>query len=114
MPRVTARDSGLTTQQEIYAVIVEIVNRLKTEIEDCSIRLQDLTDRFLFILSFNSIDIEHEQEREKLREGCLNFANCYDEGVTVIQLYDDIIDFVMLLRATGNAVSSNPKHALEC
>ena len=25
-----------------------------------------------------------------------------------------IFDFVMLLRARGNAVSSNPKHALEC
>ena len=37
--------------------MVEIVNRLKTEIEDRSIRLQDLTDRFSFILSLSSIDI---------------------------------------------------------
>ena len=34
--------------------------------------------------------------------------------VTANQLYDDIIDFVMLLRARGNAIPSNPKHALEC
>ena len=29
-------------------------------------------------------------------------------------MYDDIINFVMLLQAKGNAVPSNPKHALEC
>ena len=28
-------------------------------------------------------------------------------------MYDDIINFVMLLQAKGNAVPSNPKHALE-
>ena len=46
MPGEIARDSGLTAQQEINAVMVESVNRLNTEIEDRSIRLQDLTDRF--------------------------------------------------------------------
>ena len=60
MPGEIARDSGLTAQQEINAVIKEIVNRLKMEIEDRSIRLQDLTDQFSFILSLSSIDIEHE------------------------------------------------------
>ena len=109
-----ARDSGLTAQQEINVVMLETVNRLKTEIEDGSIRLQDLTDRSLFILSLSSIDIEHEQEREKLRNDCLNFANYNDKYVIVNQLYYDIIDFVMLLRARGNAVPSNSKHALEC
>ena len=34
MPGETARDSGLTAQQEIYAVMVEVVNRLKTEINE--------------------------------------------------------------------------------
>ena len=88
--------------------MVEIVKRLKTEIEDRSIHLQDLTNRFSFILSLSSIDIEHEQEREKLRKDCLDFVNYCDKDVTVSQLYDDIIDFVMLLRAGGNAVPSNP------
>ena len=46
LPGEIARDSGLTAQQEINAVMVEIVNRLNTEIVDRSIRLQDLTDRF--------------------------------------------------------------------
>ena len=32
MPGEIARDSGLTAQQEINAVMVESVNRLKTEI----------------------------------------------------------------------------------
>ena len=97
MPGETARDSGLVAQQEINAVIEEIVNRLKTKIEDRSICLQDLRDRFSFILSLSSIDIEHEQERKKLRKDCLDFANYYDKYVTAIQLYDDIIGFVMLL-----------------
>ena len=68
MPGEIAQNSGLTAQQEINAIMVEIVNRLKTEIEDCSIRLQDLTNRFSFLLSLTSIDIEHEQERKKLRK----------------------------------------------
>ena len=63
MPGELARDSGLTAQQ-INPVMVEIVNRLKTEIENRSICLQDLTDRFSFILSLSLIDIEHEQERK--------------------------------------------------
>ena len=29
-------------------------------------------------------------------------------------MYDDIINFVVLLRARGNALISNPKHALKC
>ena len=64
-------------------------------------------------------------KREKLRKNCLDFppdlqesdggvANYYDKDVTANQLQDDIIGFVMLLRARGNAVLSNPKHALEC
>ena len=73
----------------------------------------DFTNQFLFILSLSSIDIEHEQERKKFRKDCLDFANYYDKNVTAIQLCNGIIDFVLLLRARGNAVPSIPKHALE-
>ena len=114
IPREIAHDSGLTAQQEINLVMVEIVNRTKTEVEDCSIRLQDLTDRFLFILNLSSIYIEHEQEKEKLRKECLGFANYHDKDVTANQLYHDIIDFFMFLQARGNAAPSNLTHALEC
>ena len=114
MPRETALGSELIAQQEINTVMVEIVNRLKTEIEDRSIYLQDFRDHFSFILSLSSTDIEHEQKREKLRKDCLDFANYYDKDVTAMQLYEGVIDFIMLLRARGNVVPSNPKHALEC
>ena len=97
----TARDGGLTAQQEINAVMVEAVNRLKTEIEDRSICLQDLTDRFSFILHLSSIDVKYEQERKKLRKDCLDFANYYDKDVTAIQLYDDIIDFIIRIIGAG-------------
>ena len=60
MPREIAQDSGLTAQQEINAVMVEIVNKLKTEIEDSSICLQDFKDQFSVILSLSLVDIEHE------------------------------------------------------
>ena len=39
MPGETERDSGLTGQQETNAEMVETVNRIKTKIEDHSIRL---------------------------------------------------------------------------
>ena len=86
IPGEIARDSGLIAQQEINAVMVEIVHRLKTKIVHLSIRLQNLIDRFSFMLSLSSIDIEHEQDREKLRKGCLDFANYYDKDVTANQL----------------------------
>lgn len=41
----SARDSGLTAQQEMNRVMVEIMNRLKTEIED----------RFAFLLDLHSV-----------------------------------------------------------
>ena len=113
MPGESARDSGLTAQQEMNRVMVEIVNRLKTEMEDRSVRLQDIRDRFSFLLNLNSVVIEGEQERERLKKECSDFANYYDNDVTAIQLYDEIIDFVMLLRAGGNTVPSDPKDALE-
>ena len=113
MPGESARDSGLTAQEEMNRVMVEIVNRLKTEIEDRSVRLQRLSDRFSFLLNLNSVVIEDEQEREKLKKECSDFANYYDNDVVAIQLYDEIIDFVMLLRAGGNRVPPDPKDALE-
>ncbi|KAK8720250.1 hypothetical protein OTU49_013475 [Cherax quadricarinatus] len=64
MPGQSAIDSGPTAQEEMNRVIVEIVNRLKTEIEDRSVRLQGLSDRFLFLLNLNSVVTEDEQERE--------------------------------------------------
>ena len=57
--------------------------------------------------------IEDEHEREKLKTECSDFANYYDNDVVAIQLYDKIIDFVMLLRARGNRVPPDPKDALE-
>lgn len=57
--------------------------------------------------------IEDKQEKEKLRKECSDFANYYDNDVVAIQLYDEIIDFVMLLQAGGNRVPPDPKDALE-
>ena len=65
----TARDIEFTAQQEINAVMVEAVNRFKTEIEYSPARSHRLT----FIYS-DSIGIEHEQEREKIRKDCLGFC----------------------------------------
>ena len=53
------------------------------------------------------------KKEKKFRKNCLDFANYYNKDVTAIQLYDDIIDFV-ILRARGNAVPSYSKHAREC
>ena len=44
--------------------MIEMLNRLKTELEDRSVRLQDLNDRFSILLNLNSVVIEDKQERE--------------------------------------------------
>lgn len=113
MPGELARDSGLTAQQEMRRVMVEIINRLKTELQDRSVRLQDLADRFWFLLNLNSFNIGDEQGRDKLRKACSDFATCYENDVTAIQLYDEITDFVMLVRAGENTVPSDPKDVME-
>ena len=71
MPGELAGDSDLTAQQEINRVMVEIINRLKTELQDRSVRLLDLTDRFSFLLNLSSFDIVDEQGRERLKKACL-------------------------------------------
>ena len=83
----SATDSGLTAQQEINAVIVEIVNRLKVEIEGRSVRRQNLRNRFSFLQNLNSVSLEHKQERQNLRKNCLDFANYYGNDVAAVELY---------------------------
>ena len=97
MPGAFAGHSGLTAQKEINRVMVEIINRLKTEMQVRSVRLLDLTDRFLFLLNLSSFDIGDEQGRERLKKVCSDFAICYENDVTAIQLYDVVVDFVMLI-----------------
>lgn len=111
----SARDSGLTAQQEMNRVMVEIMNRLKTEIEDRTVRLQELRDRFAFLLNLHSVAvaIADEKEREKLQKECSDFERYYDNDVKAVQLYDEIIDFVMLFQAGGNTVPPDPKDVLE-
>ena len=55
----SARDSGLTAQQEINKVMVDIVNQFKVEIEGCSVRLKNLKDRFAFLLNWKAVSVEH-------------------------------------------------------
>ena len=61
----SARDSGLTAQQEMNRVMVEIMNRLKTEIEDRTVRLQELRDRFAFLLNLHSVAVAIADEKER-------------------------------------------------
>ena len=113
MPGELAGDSDLTAQQEMNRVMVELINRLKTELQDRSVRLLDLTNRFSFLLNLSSFDIGDEQGRERLKTACSDFAICYENDVIAIQLYDTILDFVMLIQAGENTVPSDPKEVLE-
>ena len=63
-------------------VMVDIANRLKTDMEDRSVRLQDLRGRFSCLLNLNSVVIEGEQERERLKKEYSDFANYCDNDVT--------------------------------
>ena len=109
----SASDSGLTAQQEMSRVMVEIINRLKAEMKDRSVRLQDLSDRFSFLLNLDSLEIDDRNEREKLRGECCDFANYYENDVTSAQLYDEIIDFIMLFQAGDEKIPCNAKDILE-
>ena len=94
-------------------VMVEIISRLKTEMKDHSVRLQDLRNQFSFLLSLKSVIIGDENERANLKRKCSDFANFYENDVTAIQLYDEIIDFVMLLQTGESTVPSDPRDTLE-
>jgi len=52
------------TKKKTKRAMIEMLNRLKTELEDRSVRLQDLNDRFSILLNLNSVVIEDKQERE--------------------------------------------------
>ena len=64
-----------------------------------------------FLLS--SFDIGDEQGRERLKKACSDFAICYENDVTVIQLYDKIVNFVMLIQADESTVPSDPNEVLK-
>ena len=91
------------------------MNRLKPEIEDRTVRLQELRDRFAFLLNLHSVAvaIADEKEREKLQKECSDFERYYDNDVKAVQLCDEIIDFVMLFQAGGSTVPPDPKDILE-
>lgn len=89
--------------------MVGIVNWLKTEIEEYSACILELKDRFLFLLNLNSVLIEDE---ERLKKGCSSFGNYYDNDETVIELYDEIIGFLMPFQTGGNTVPPGTKDAL--
>lgn len=113
MPGELARDCGLTPKQEISRVMVEIMNRLKTEIQDRSVRLENLSDRFSFIIKLNEAKLQDEQELEKLVKDCKDFATFYENDITAIDLLDEIHDFFMLIKARGKSIPSDPKDALQ-
>ena len=48
-----------------------------------------------------------------IAEDSSDFAICYEHDVTAIQFYHEIVDFVMLIKAGENTVSSDPKEVLE-
>ena len=47
-----------------------------------TVHLEDIRDRFSFLLNLNSVIIEDEKERKILRKECSDFAACYDNDVT--------------------------------
>ena len=109
----TTRDVGLTAQQEMGRVMHEIMNRLKMEMNDRSVRLEDLKNRFSFLLNLNSVKIDDEIEKRQLKSDCDEFAKFYDNDVTGASLFDEIVDFVILIGAAGSTVPCDPKDVLQ-
>lgn len=91
----TLRDSGLSAKGEMERVMKETVDRLFSELKSRSFRLQEIDDKFGFLLDMEWLSFK--AETSYLKERCEKFGEAYSCDVDGQELYEEILDFRALL-----------------
>lgn len=107
----TSRDAGLTDKQEIERVMKGTIDRLYMEMDERFTRLHDTDEKFGFLLDVEGLC--YSVDSDILKTKCQNFSNFYNCDVDGQQLYEEILDFRMLLASRTNSKISRPEEILQ-
>ena len=101
MPGEEAEDSGLAAKAESRRMMVEIIDRLKCEINDRSGRLQNIHTRFAFLINLHDNKLENQSQKDQLMKNCIDLSQHYDEDIKAVDLYNELIDFILMSTKTS-------------
>ncbi|XP_066964214.1 uncharacterized protein [Macrobrachium rosenbergii] len=116
MPGETATDVGLSAKQEIMRLMKGTIDRLHTEMKQRSTRLEDLDNKFRFLLDVEQIlkkgkssgFLDDERTRKTLHVG-----EFYSSDLDGNELYEEILDCRMLLASRTDVQISIPEKLVQ-
>eukprot|EP00731_Ephydatia_muelleri_P001290 Em0001g1290a len=110
MPGESEPDAGLSVQDEASRVMKLSLHTLCQELQERSIRLQELNSKFGFLLNVQSL-INGNVESDLVHQ-CADFGVVYEGDVNGAALYQEIADCQMLF-ANRQTLPSTPEELLK-
>ncbi|XP_053147367.1 uncharacterized protein LOC128343036 [Hemicordylus capensis] len=110
MPGEKSRDAGLTAREEMESVMKGTLGHLHREMDERFTHLHDTDARFGFLLDIEGLC--YSADRNDLKKNCENFCKLYSSDVDE-ELYEEILDWRMLLSRRTNMKISKPEELLE-
>lgn len=104
-----AADSGLSAEQEIDRIMKEAIDRLIQELKTRFMRLNDVDEKFGFLLNVEEL----LADTSKWKEQCREFGVFYSTDVNSEDLHQEIIDCKMLLRGREEIQLKTPLDLLK-
>lgn len=109
MPGESARDSGLSAEDEVSRVLKMILDRFQQELTTRFRRLNDLNEKFGFLLDVRILlTLEGDENQESLKQHCLDLGNFYNTDISGAELFSEIADSQMLLKSRGDPLPTTP------
>jgi len=109
MPGERARDSGLSAEDEVSRVLKMILDRFQQELTTRFRRLNDLNEKFGFLLDVRILlTMEGDENKESLQQHCLDLGNFYSTDISGAELFTEIADSQMLLKSRGDPLPTTP------
>ncbi|XP_022239273.1 uncharacterized protein LOC111085357 [Limulus polyphemus] len=106
-----SRDAGLTAKEEMERVMKGTFDCLHREMDKRFARLHDTDAKFGFLLDVEGLC--YATDSNDLKKKCENLSKLYSSDVDGQQLYEEILDCIMLLSSQANMKISRPEELLE-
>jgi hypothetical protein len=93
----------LSTQEEMYRSLREILDEIWVEIYGRFSQFRELESRFCFLCNaetlVNQLDLQNHEQFTELRNKCTHLAQQYSKDLNGLELYQDYKDIISLKRA---------------
>ncbi|XP_066944543.1 uncharacterized protein [Macrobrachium rosenbergii] len=117
MPGETATGVGLSAKQETVRLIKGTIDRLHTEMKQRSTRLEDLDNKFGFLLDVGQTLKKGKSsgllDDERMKENYLHVGEFYSSDLDGNELYEEILDCRMLLASRTDVQISTPEKLIQ-